>query len=185
MQQRVARAGRLVLGIGVTVAGLSVVLAGRPAASAAEPCAGVQPADLAIELRASPPELAVGDVVDVEARITSTADGPAAIPLFRLLGAEPGFAVEAQESSYPALAYAHYRLRALQPGDMALRIAVNFATTVGCGDAPSLVFRSASSPLLPIRVRDVAGDAPMTVTPTGTAIPDLVPRTARGRRARR
>jgi hypothetical protein len=145
-------------------------------------CAGVQPADVAFELRAEPAEVAVGDTVDVEARIASAPGEHAAIPLFRLLGAEPAFAVEAQESSYPALAYAHYRLRALQPGDATLRVAVNFATTAGCGDAGSLVFRSARSQLVTIRVREVAAGEPRTVTPTPTMLPDTTPRQRSGRR---
>jgi len=143
---------------------LALVLASQIATPAygQRACPGGQAADLGFELRAEPADVAVGDTVDVEVRISAGADAHAAIPLFRLWGAEPTFAVEAQDSSYPALAYAHYRLRAVQPGDATLRVAVNFATTSDCGDARSLVFRSAHSPPMTIHVDDVANDEPGT-----------------------
>lgn len=157
---------------------LALVLASRVAASpyVEGSCSGVDADDLAFELHAEPAEVAIGDVVNVEARIASLPERGAAIPLFRLLGAEPAFSVEAQDSSYPALAYAHYRLRALHAGDATLRVAVNFATSTGCGDASRLVFRSARSQMVTIRVRDVvSGDAP-TMTPTRTFPPETSPR---------
>jgi len=172
------------LSTSASAAALALVLVNHAAAApyVDGSCAGVQPGEIAFELRAEPAEVPVGDIVEVEAHIASLPDGRAAIPLFRLLGAEPAFAVEAQDSSYPALAYAHYRLRAIQPGDATLRVAVNFATTTGCGDTPSLVFLSAHSQLVTIRVRDIASGEARTVTPTRTMAPDTTPRQRFGRR---
>ena len=172
------------LSTSASAAALALVLVNHAAAApyVDGSCAGVQPGEIAFELRAEPAEVPVGDIVEVEAHIASLPDARAAIPLFRLLGAEPAFAVEAQDSSYPALAYAHYRLRAIQPGDATLRVAVNFATTTGCGDTPSLVFLSAHSQLVTIRVRDIASGEARTVTPTRTMAPDTTPRQRFGRR---
>jgi hypothetical protein len=118
------------------------------------PCMEMRPADIGFEMRLDPADPAVGDLVDLDVRITTPFADRAAIPLFRLLGVEPAFVVEAQDNSYPALAYARYRLRATASGDATLRVAVNFATAAGCGDAPAYVFRFASSPPLAVHVRD-------------------------------
>lgn len=172
-----AFACRRALAAGVHIAPLALLLA-RGAATALPArggCSDAPAAGVAIELRAEPAEVAVGEAITIEAHVTALDDGrAAAIPLFRLLGAEPAFAVEAQESSYPAMAYARYRLRAVQPGEATLGVIVNFAATSDCGDRPTLVFRSARSQPVAVRVGD--GDGPRTVTPTPTAIPELTPR---------
>ena len=89
-----------------------------------------------------------GELVDLEVEIVNTNGGMADIPLFRLLGAAPLFAIEAQENSYPAVEFARYRLRAVQAGQAALRLSVNFATADGC---------SGSSDRLPVGELAAAG----------------------------
>jgi hypothetical protein len=93
--------------------------------SPATPCENVLPAELEVTLRAEPLDPAVGDLVDLDVEITNTTGGLAGIPLFRLAGAEPLFAIESQENSYPYVEGARYRLRAAQPGLATLSLSVN------------------------------------------------------------
>lgn len=132
------------------------------------PCQDIRPAELEVGLRADPSEPAVGDVVELDVQITNTTAGQAGIPLFRLVGAEPLFAVEAQESSYPFVEFVRYRLRAVQPGQAALQLSVNFETAVGCSELPVFIFPSTNSPPYPIVVRGDAATASPTPTPTAT-----------------
>jgi hypothetical protein len=150
--------------------------AGAPVRSAADtPCDELQPAELALTPRADLLDLAVGDVVELQVEITNTTGGPAGIPLFRLLGAEPVFAVESQESSYPDVEFVRYRLRAVRPGQAAPWLAVNFETAIGCVDQPVAVFRLASSAPYPIAVRGAAPTAPPTPTATPSPRPSGLP----------
>jgi hypothetical protein len=147
--------------------------AGPAAAQTGEPgeppCQDVRAAELDVGLRADPPDPAVGDLVELDAQITNMTAGPAGIPLFRLTGAEPLFTIEGQENSYPLVEFAHYRLRAMQPGEAALQLSVNFETAVGCSDLPVFVFPSISSPPYVIAVRGAAATA--STTPTATPLP--------------
>jgi len=139
--------------------------------SPATPCENVLPAELEVTLRAEPLDPAVGDLVDLDVEITNTTGGLAGIPLFRLAGAEPLFAIESQENSYPYVEGARYRLRAAQPGLATLSLSVNFETSSGCVDLPLFVFHSTSSAPYPITV---SGDSPPvsgSPTPTVTATP--------------
>jgi hypothetical protein len=141
--------------------------------SPATPCETVLPAQLEVSLEAEPLDPAVGDVVDLDARITNTTGGLAGIPLFRLAGAEPQFAIEAQENSYPYVEGARYRLRAVRPGLATLRLSVNFETSSGCVDVPLFVFHSTSSPLYSITVRGELPTIAGSPTPTATPTPAL------------
>jgi len=148
--------------------------ASAPVRSAAEtPCDEVHPAELTLTARADLLDLAVGDVVELQVEITNTTGGRAGIPLFRLLGAEPLLAVEAQENSYPYVEFVRYRLRAVREGQAVAWMAVNFETAIGCVDQPIGVFRSASSAPYPIAVRGAAVTA--SATPTATATPSPPP----------
>ena len=140
------------------------------AAAPERPCDDVQPAELHFQLRAEPAAPELGEVVEFEVQIVNATDGVAQIPLFQLTGAEPVFAIEAQEDSYPQVAFARYRLRAVAPGVATLRLSVNFETAYGCADVPSFVFHPVQSPPYTIVVR---GDAvPGTPTPTRTPRPE-------------
>jgi len=143
------------------------------AVSPATPCETVLPAQLEVSLAAEPLDPAVGDVVELDARITNTSGGLAGIPLFRLAGAEPQFAIEAQENSYPYVEGARYRLRAVQPGLATLRLSVNFETSSGCVDVPLFVFHSTNSPLYSITVRGEVPTIAGSPTPTATPTPAL------------
>lgn len=142
-----------------------LAFAATGAASAAD-CVDARPAELELRLSVDPTEPWSGEFVQLDVEIVNINGGIAAIPLFRLLGAEPLFAIEAQETSYPAVEFARYRLRAVQAGEAALRLAVNYETSDGCVDLP-IVFQSVSSPPLAVAVR---GDA-STPSPTPTATP--------------
>lgn len=131
-------------------------------------CDEVHPAELDVRLQADPPDPEVGDEVMVDAQLVNTTGGPAGIPLFQLTGAEPCFAIEEQESSYPSVEFVRYRLRAVRAGQTQLRLSVNFETSFACVDAPMIFFRSADSPPYLLMVR---GDAITTPTPTGTPLP--------------
>ena len=120
-------------------------------------------------MHAAPGEPVVGDVVEVDVQITNLSGGVADIPLFQLVGAEPLFAIEAQDNSYPQVAFARYWLRAVAPGLATLRLSVNFETTYGCADVPSFVFHPVRSPPYAIAVRGEALTA--SVTPTATPTP--------------
>ncbi len=171
-----ARRGPRALGAGLSTALL--VLAAASGHATAEvpwttetPCRHIRPAELELGLRADPTDPAVGDVVELVVQITNTTGGLAGIPLFRLLGAEPLFAIEGQESSYPFVEFVRYWLRAVQPGQATLQLSVNFETSVGCAGLPFFVFPSASSPPYPIAVRGDAATASPTPTPTATPLP--------------
>jgi len=144
--------------------------AALPTAQASVPCDELRPASLDFVLHADADELDVGEVVEVEAQIVHTAGGLAGIPLFRLAGAEPAFAIEDQDSSYPDVEFVRYWLRAIRPGRAELQVSINFETSAGCTDAPLFLFRSARSARYPITVR---GDvrAASTPTPTPTMLP--------------
>jgi hypothetical protein len=142
-----------------------LALAATGAASTTE-CIDVRPAELELRLSIDPTAPWRGDLVDLDVEIVNINGGLAAIPLFRLLGAEPLFAIEAQETSYPAVEFARYRLRAVHGGQAALRLLVNYETSDGCVDLP-IVFQSVSSGPLAVAVRGGAS----TPSPTPTATP--------------
>jgi hypothetical protein len=132
-------------------------------------CDEVRAAEIEVALSSAPADPLPGDVVDLHVQIVNTSGGSADIPLFQLVGAEPLFAIEAQENSYPLVEFAHYRLRALRPGQAALHVSVNFATSHGCSDLPVFVFRAVRS--LPYVIA-VHGEAPAaSATPTATPAP--------------
>lgn len=164
-----ARRGLRALGIGLSAALLTCAASSRASSALDIPCDELWPAELEISLRGDRPDPMPGELVDLEGQIINTSGGSAALPLFRLIGAERVFAVEAQSSSYPLVEFARYRLRAVRPGQAALRLAVNFETFYGCVDLPTVVFGSATSPPYVITVRGDAGS--VTVTPTSTATP--------------
>jgi hypothetical protein len=142
-----------------------LALAATGAASTTR-CVDGRPAELELRLSVDPTDPWSGELVELDVEIVNINGGIAAIPLFRLLGAEPMFAIEAQETSYPAVEFARYRLRAVHAGEAALRLAVNYETSGGCVDLP-IVFLSVSSEPLAVAVR---GDSP-TPSPTPTATP--------------
>jgi hypothetical protein len=158
-----ARRGRRAPRLGLYAALLG--LAGGAAAAPETRCADARPAAVEVRLLTDAVDVARGGLLEVEARIVNTNGGVAELPLFRLRGGEQLFAVEQQESSYPDVAYARYRLRALQAGQAALWLVVNYATTDGCGDLPTM-FRSARSRPQVIFVHD--GPVPARPTPTPT-----------------
>lgn len=133
-------------------------------------CVDVRRAELELRLSVDPTEPWTGEVVELDVEIINVNSGTAAIPLFRLLGAEPLFAIEAQETSYPAVEFARYRLRAVHAGEAALQLAVNYETSDGCVELP-IVFQSVSSPPLAVAVRGDASTPSPTPTPTATPLP--------------
>jgi hypothetical protein len=141
----------------------AALLAITATSRAAAGCDEIRPAELDFSLRVDPPEPEVGDAVVVEARIDSGSGALAEIPLFQLLGAEPWFAIEEQENSYPYVDFVRYRLRAVRAGQAVLQVSVNFETACGCRAAPLVSFRTATSLPYPIAVR---GDATASPTPT-------------------
>jgi len=161
-------------------AGLSAVLValtsipGRTAvmvpSRAQTPCQDVRPAELYFDVRAEPADPVLGEVVVLDVQIFNATDGVAAIPLFELVGAEPVFDIEAQENSYPEVAFARYWLRAVAPGLATLRLSVNFETAYGCADLPLFVFHAVRSPPYPVAVH---GDRLSSNTPRPTATPTL------------
>jgi hypothetical protein len=142
-----------------------MILGGAAGAVPAQPCADAHPAAIEVRLSTNAVDLARGDVLDVEARIANTNGGAAMLPLFRLRGGEQLFVVEQQESSYPRVEYARYRLRAVEAGQAALWLVVSYATTDGCGDLPTLFLSARSRPLV-VFVRDPPLPARPTPTPT-------------------
>lgn len=128
----------------------------------------MRPAELELRLSVDPTEPWSGELVELDVEIVNINGGIAAIPLFRLLGAEPLFAIETQETSYPAVEFARYRLRAVHAGEAALRLLVNYETSDGCVDLP-ILFQSVSSPALAVAVR--GGSSTASPTPTATPMP--------------
>jgi len=163
-----ARGHARALGLGLSAALLLVVASARAACGLRLTCAGLQLAELEISLSSDPPDPLPGELVEVDAEITNTSGGSAGIPLFRLVGAEPLFAIEEQENSYPLVEFARYQLRAVRSGQAALQLSVNFETAYGCVDLPVVVFRSASSLpyLITVRGNVATGSATPTSTPT-------------------
>jgi hypothetical protein len=150
---------RLLFALLALLANIQAVDAGE------EPCDD-DIAELQVALRSDSIDPLPGDLVELEAEITNTGGSPAGIPLFQLSGAEPLFAIEEQDDSYPLVEFAHYRLRAERPGQTALQLSVNFETSNDCDDLPLVVFRSARSLPYVITVR---GDARRwSATPTTT-----------------
>jgi hypothetical protein len=129
-------------------------------------CADVRPAELELRLSVDPTDPWRGELVELDVRIVNMNGGIAAIPLFRLRGAEPWFAIEAQETSYPAVEFARYWLRAVHAGEAALQLYVNYETSDGCLDLP-IVFQSVSSEPLAVAVHGRLS----TPSPTPTATP--------------
>jgi hypothetical protein len=162
------------LGIGLSAALLTCAAWSRASSAMDIRCDEVWPAELEIEisLHGDRSDPLPGEIIDLEGQIINTSGGSAALPLFRLVGAERAFAVEEQSSSYPLVEFARYRLRALRPGRAALRLAVNFETFYGCIDLPTVVFRSATSPPYVITVRGTV--EPVSATPTATPTPTPV-----------
>lgn len=156
------------MGTGLSAILVALAATGRAISAADIPCDEIWPAELAVTLRSDRADPLPGEFVDLEGQVVNTSGGSAAIPLFRLVGAERLFTVEAQDSSYPLVEFARYRLRAMHPGQAALRLAVNFETFSGCIDRPAVVFRSVTSPPYVITVGGAAAEASATPTPTAT-----------------
>ena len=131
-------------------------------------CADVRPAEFELRLSVDPTDPWRGEVVELDVEIVNTNGGIAAIPLFRLRGAEPLFAIEAQETSYPAVEFARYWLRAVHTGQAALQLSVNYETSDGCIDLP-IIFQTVSSEPLAVAVR--GGSSTPSPTPTATPLP--------------
>lgn len=163
------RGGPGALGTGVSAALLALAFWGGVARAAEMSCRPVWPAELEVALSSAPADPMPNELVELDVQINNTSGGLADIPLFQLVGAEPLFVIEAQESSYPLVEFARYRLRAVRPGQAALQLSVNFATTYGCVEWPVFVFRSARS--LPYRITVQGTPATPTATPTATATP--------------
>ena len=128
----------------------------------------MRPAQLELRLSVAPTDPRRGELVAIDVEIVNVNGGSAAIPLFRLLGAEPLFVVEAQETSYPAVEFARYWLRAVHAGRAALQLSVNYETSDGCIDMP-IIFQTVSSEPLAVAVR--GGSSTASPTPTATPAP--------------